>query len=66
MEEASVCADQSDQAIKKIRQIFSMNSPKSCQVKKGQNIYSKAQLENPKHLHQTTFKTLKYLQQTMF
>jgi hypothetical protein len=23
-------------------------------------------LENPKHLHQTTFKTLKYLQQTMF
>jgi hypothetical protein len=47
-------------------QIFSKNSPKSCQVKKGQNIYNKAQFENPKHLHQTTFETLKYLQQTMF
>jgi len=45
---------------------FSKNSPKSCQVKKGQNIYNKAQFENPKHLHQTTFETLKYLQQTMF
>jgi hypothetical protein len=45
---------------------FSKNSPKSCQVKKGQNIYNKAQFENTKHLRQTTFKTLKYLQQTMF
>jgi hypothetical protein len=45
---------------------FSKNSPKSCQVKKGQNIYNKAQFGNPKHLHQTSFKTLKYKQQTMF
>ncbi len=45
---------------------FSKNSPKSRQVKKGQNIYNKPQFENPKHLHQTTFKTLKYLQLTMF
>jgi hypothetical protein len=45
---------------------FSKNSPKSHQVKKGQNIYNKAQFKSPKHLHQTTFKTLKYPQQTMF
>jgi hypothetical protein len=39
---------------------FSKNSPKSRQVKKGQNIYNKkAQFENPKRLQQTTFKTLK-------
>jgi hypothetical protein len=44
---------------------FSKNSPKSHQVKKGQNIYNKAQFESQKHLHQTTFETLKYLQQTM-
>jgi hypothetical protein len=30
------------------------------------NIYNKAQFESPKHLHQTTFETLKYLQQTIF
>jgi hypothetical protein len=42
----------------------SKNSPKSCQVKKGQNIYNKAQFESPKHLQQTTFETLKYLQPT--
>jgi hypothetical protein len=42
--------------------IFSKNSPKSCHVKKGQNIYNKAQFESPKHLRQTTFETLKYLQ----
>ncbi len=51
---------------KKIWQIFQRIAPKSCQVKKGQNIYNKAQFESPKHLHQTTFKTLKCLQQTMF
>jgi hypothetical protein len=49
---------------KKICQI-KKNNPKSCQVKKGYNIYSKAQVESPKHLQQTTFETLKYLQQTM-
>jgi hypothetical protein len=41
---------------------FSKNSPSQ----KGHNIYNKVQFENTKHLHQTTFKTLKYLQQTMF
>jgi hypothetical protein len=34
--------------------------------RKGQNIYNKAQFESPKHLHETTFENLKYLQQTMF
>jgi hypothetical protein len=38
---------------------FSKNSPKSCQVTKGQIIYNKAPFEGPKHLHQTTFETLK-------
>jgi hypothetical protein len=38
--------------VKKIAKFFK-NSPKSCQVKKGQNIYNKAQFENPKHLQQT-------------
>ncbi len=32
----------------------------------NQNIYNKAQIESPKYLHQTTFETLKYLQQTIF
>jgi hypothetical protein len=44
---------------------FSKNRPKSCQVKKGQNIHNKAQFGSPKHRQQTTFETLKYLQQTM-
>jgi hypothetical protein len=51
--------------LEKIAQFFK-NSPKNLQVKKGQNIYNKAQFESPKHLHQATFETLKYLQQTMF
>ena len=37
---------------------FSKNSPKSRQVKKGQNIYNKAEFKSPEHLHQTTFETL--------
>ncbi len=58
---------QSDQMMrKKIRQIFQRIAQKVAKSKKGKNIYKKAQFENPKHLHQTTFKTLKYLQQTMF
>jgi hypothetical protein len=40
---------------------FFKNRPKSCQAKKGQNIYNKAQFESPKHLQQTTFEALKYL-----
>jgi len=55
---------QGDQKIRKKSPNFS-KSP-SCQVKKGQNIYNKAQFESPKHLHHTAFETLKYLQQTMF
>jgi hypothetical protein len=51
--------------LEKNSQNFSKNGPKIHQVKKGQNICYKAQFENPKHLHQTTLKTLKYLQQTM-
>jgi hypothetical protein len=37
---------------------FQNNSPKSCQVKKGQNIYNKAQFESQKHLQPTTFATI--------
>jgi hypothetical protein len=33
-------------------------------AKKYQKIYIKAQFESPKHVHQTTFEPLKYLQQT--
>jgi hypothetical protein len=44
---------------KKIAQFF-----KKSPSQKGQNINNKAQFEWPKHLHQTTFETLKYLQQT--
>jgi hypothetical protein len=32
----------------------------------AQQILIKDQLESPKHQHQTTFETPKYLQQTMF
>jgi hypothetical protein len=56
---------QGDQKIRKKIAKFFKKSPKSCQVKKGQNIYNKALFESPKHLHQTTFETLKYLQQTI-
>jgi len=37
---------------------FQRIAPKS-PSQKGQNIYNKTQLENPKHLHQTTFKTIR-------
>jgi hypothetical protein len=59
---------QGDQKIrrKKICQIFQRIAQKATNSKKGQIIYNKAQFESPKHLHQTTFETLKYLQQTMF
>jgi hypothetical protein len=45
---------------------FSKSNLKSLQVQKGQNINNKAQFESPKDLHQTTFETLIYPQQTMF
>jgi hypothetical protein len=47
-------------------QFFQRIAQKVAKSQKGQNIDTKAQFENPKHLHQTTFETLKYLQQTMF
>jgi hypothetical protein len=56
-----------------VTRILEKNSPNFSKIaqqvakyKKGQNIYNEAQFESPKHLHQTTFETLKYLQQTMF
>jgi len=45
--------------LEKIAKILKKSSQNSCQVKKCQNIYTKAQFENPEHLHQTTFITLK-------
>jgi hypothetical protein len=39
---------------------------KSCQINKSQISFSKAQLENPKHLHQTSSELLKYLQKACF
>jgi hypothetical protein len=44
---------------------FSKIDQKVAKSKKGQNIYNKAQFESPKHIQQTAFETLKYLQQTM-
>jgi len=52
--------------LKRNSPIFQKVAPKSLQGKKGQNIYNKAEFESPKHLHQTTFETLKYPKQTMF
>ena len=52
--------------VKKNCPIFQKCSLNSLQAKKGQNIYNKVQFESPKRLHQTTFKTLEYIQQTMF
>jgi hypothetical protein len=43
------------QFFKKVAQTVSKPRPK------GQNIFNKSQFESPKHLHQTTFETLKYL-----
>jgi len=38
---------------------------KAVAKQKCHNVYIKAQIESPKHQHQTTFETLKYLQQTI-
>jgi hypothetical protein len=46
-------------------QKFGKSSQNSCKAKKCQNIYTKAQFESPKHLHQITFEPLKRSQQTM-
>ncbi len=47
---------QGDQKIRKKIAKFFKKSPKSCQFKKGQNIYNKAQFESPKHLQQPLLK----------
>jgi hypothetical protein len=41
-----LAGNQGDQKIRKKLPNFSKNSPKSCKVKKGQNIYNKAQFES--------------------
>jgi len=51
--------------IKKNCQIFQRIAQKVAKSKRGQNIYDKAKFERPKHLHQSTLETLKYLQQTV-
>ncbi len=53
--------DQGDQKVRKKSPNFSKSSPKSFQVKTGQNLDNKAQFENPKPQHKTTFETLKFL-----
>jgi hypothetical protein len=50
---------------KKLPKFSKKIAQKVAKLKKVQNIYNKAQFENPKHLQQTTFETLKYPQQTM-
>ncbi len=45
---------------------FLKNSPKSCQVKKMKKYIQQSSFWKTKTLHQTTFKTLKYIQQIMF
>jgi hypothetical protein len=55
---------QGDQKIwKKISPIFQKAAQTVSKPKKAK---LRAQFESPKHLHQSTFETLKYLQQTMF
>ncbi len=44
---------------------FLKSSQNSFQAQKCQNIYIKALFESPNYLHETTFETLKYVQQTM-
>ncbi len=45
---------------------FVKSSPNSPRAKNAKINYIKAQFESLKHLHQTTFATKKYLQQTVF
>ncbi len=47
-------------------QIFQKSGQSCLHAKQNQSIYIKAQFEDKKHPHHTTFETLKYLQQTMF
>ncbi len=58
---------QGDQKIGKIAQILRKSSQNSHrQAQKCKIINIKAQFESTVHLQQTTFETLKYLQQTVF
>jgi hypothetical protein len=59
--------DQSYQKFwKKNCPIFQKVAQKVSKLQKSQNILNKAQIESPDYLHQTTFETLKYLQQALF
>ncbi len=52
---------QGDRKIWKKRPKVGKSSQNSSQAKKSQNIFIKAQLESPEHLHQTPSELLKYL-----
>jgi hypothetical protein len=57
------CKNRKRENLKKLT-IFKKVAQTVSKAKRGQNIYNKAQFESPEHLHQTTFGTLKCLQQT--
>ncbi len=46
--------------------VFWKSIQNSCPEKKCQNIYIELNFKSPNHLQQTTFETLKYLQQIKF
>jgi hypothetical protein len=46
--------------------ITHLKKAKKVSYQKSLNVSNKAEIESPKYIHQTTFETLKYLQQTMF
>jgi hypothetical protein len=50
---------QGDPKVEENAQFFK-RSQNSCQTKKCQHFFVKAQFESQKHLHQTSFETLKY------
>jgi hypothetical protein len=56
---------QSDQTLEKNLPKIWKKVAKTITKPKKQNTYIKALFESPKHLHQTTFETLKYPQQTI-
>jgi hypothetical protein len=61
-----VADSQCDHKIDKKLPSFWEKWPKQSLRQKRQNTNIKAQLESPKHLHQTTFETFEYLQQNIF
>ncbi len=58
--------DQGDQKILKNAQCFKKVAQTVYKPKKDKISTTKLNLKAPKHVHQTHFETLKYLQQTMF